>query len=80
VAVPVRTEPEFAAGTAVRLFAHPAFTRWTDPNYDVSSDGKRVLVAEGLGGRGRARKIQVVQNWFAEFRDHGRNFARLEVR
>jgi Tol biopolymer transport system component len=73
VAVPVRTEPEFAAGTPVRLFAHAAFTRWTDANYDVSSDGQRVLVAESLGGRGRPRKIQVVQNWFAEFRDHDQN-------
>jgi dipeptidyl aminopeptidase/acylaminoacyl peptidase len=73
VAVPVRSEPEFAAGTPVRLFAHAAFTRWTDPNYDVSSDGQRVLVAESLGGRGRTRKIQVVQNWFAEFRDRDQN-------
>jgi Tol biopolymer transport system component/DNA-binding winged helix-turn-helix (wHTH) protein len=73
VAVPVRTEPEFAAGTPVRLFAHSAFATWTDPNYDVSADGQRVLVPESLGAWGGARRIQVVQNWLAEFRVHEQN-------
>jgi hypothetical protein len=70
VAVPVRTDPQFAAGPATRLFSHPALTNQansTEPNYDVSADGQRILLPERVGGQ--ERMIHVVQNWFAEFRD-----------
>ncbi len=70
VVVPVRTTPEFAAGAATRLFSHAAFTSQTEPNYDVSADGQRILLPERVGGR--ERMIHVVQNWFAEFRDRQR--------
>lgn len=69
VAVPVRTEPEFWVGTPTRLFAHAAFTQWIDANYDVSADGQRVLLPERVGAQGGERRIHVVQNWFAEFRN-----------
>jgi Tol biopolymer transport system component len=70
VAVPVRTDPEFFVGTAVRLFAHGALTLPSiDANYDISADGERVLLPERVGEAGRERVVHVVQNWFAEFRD-----------
>jgi eukaryotic-like serine/threonine-protein kinase len=68
-AVPVRTEPEFAAGPPLQLFSHSAFAVWADPNYDVSTDGERILVPERVGGR--QRLIHVVQNWYAEFQGRG---------
>ncbi|MBI3695069.1 MAG: PD40 domain-containing protein [Acidobacteria bacterium] len=67
LAVPVRTAPEFVAGPATRLFSHAALTYQTEPNYDVSADGQRILLPERVGGQ--ERMIRVVQNWFAEFRD-----------
>jgi hypothetical protein len=73
VAVPVRTEPEFSAGPPQRLFSHAALTQWLiDANYDVSGDGQRILLPERVGAQGRERRIHVVQNWFAEFRDRQR--------
>jgi len=66
--VPVRTTPEFWAGTPVPLFAHSHFARWMEPNYDVSADGERFLVP-GRSEQGKERLIHVVQNWFSEFRD-----------
>jgi Tol biopolymer transport system component/DNA-binding winged helix-turn-helix (wHTH) protein len=66
IAVSVRTKPEFEVGPATRLFSHAAFTIWHDANYDVSADGRRILLPESVGGE---RMIHVVQNWFAEFRD-----------
>ena len=74
VAVPVRTAPEFTAGPPKRLFSHAAFTATTDPNYDVSADGQRILLPETV--EGRERMIHVVQNWFAAFRDRGRSSGR----
>ncbi len=67
-AVPVKTSPEFSAGPAVRLFAHPSFGRvGLDPHYDVSADRQRILLPETVGGN--ERLIHVVQNWLGEFRD-----------
>jgi Tol biopolymer transport system component/DNA-binding winged helix-turn-helix (wHTH) protein len=64
--VPVQTAPEFRPGTASRLFSNPAFQApWLEANYDVAPDGERFLIPERMGG---ARKIHVVQNWFAAFR------------
>lgn len=66
VAAEVRLSPGFEAGPATRLFAHSAFnSSWTDANYDVSPDGRRVLVSERVGGQEPV--IHVVQNWLAGF-------------
>jgi len=73
VAVPVRIVPEFAAGPGTRLFSHPAFTNQNEPNYDVSADGRRILLPDRMGGQNGERIIRVVQNWFAEFRDRQRS-------
>jgi hypothetical protein len=67
MAVPVRTAPEFAAGATDRLFSHAAFTIAPfDSNYDVSPDGQRIILPERVGTQ--EPMMQVVQNWFAEFR------------
>jgi len=66
VAVPVSTSRSFWLGTAERLFEHPGITDILSPQYDISADGQRFLVAEPVGGE---PSIRIVQNWFAEFKD-----------
>jgi Tol biopolymer transport system component len=65
VAVPVSTSPSFSLGPAKSLFEHPGFTAAPVPQYDVSADGERFVVAEPVG----ETSIRIVQNWFAEFKD-----------
>ena len=65
MAVAVSTEPSFSLGRAKRLFEHPNFTAAPVPQYDVSADGERFVVAEPVG----ETSIRIVQNWFAEFKD-----------
>jgi Tol biopolymer transport system component len=65
MAVAVSTVPSFSLGPAKRLFEHPSFTANPVPQYDVSADGERFLVAEPVG----EPAIRIVQNWFAEFKD-----------
>ena len=46
--------------------------RVNNPNYDVSLDGQRFILAEPVGydeTEALQATIRVVQNWFAEFRD-----------
>jgi len=66
MAVPVSFDKGFSAGQPSRLFSHPAFTDMTDPDYDVSGDGQRILVPERVGEQERV--IHVVENWLAGFR------------
>ncbi|MCP5114911.1 MAG: hypothetical protein GY953_29115 [bacterium] len=66
--VEVTPGPELAVGDPQPLFRAPDLRQHGPsayPNYDVSADGERFVVAvsEGLP------VIHVVQNWFAEFRD-----------
>ncbi len=58
-----------------RLFEHLSLTRSFYPQYDVSPDGRRFILAEpaGLGSEAPEPSIRVVQNWFAEFRDRQQN-------
>jgi Tol biopolymer transport system component len=65
MAVAVSTVPSFSLGPAKRLFEHPSFTAAPVPQYDVSADGERFVVAEPVG----ETSIRIVQNWFAEFKD-----------
>jgi hypothetical protein len=37
--------------------------------YDVSADGRFVLMDSALGEDAKPPSIHVVENWFAEFRD-----------
>ena len=72
VAVSVSTSPSFSVGSATRLFKTIGTRagRWGPyPQYDVSPDGQRFILAEPVGeGATSEPSIRVVQNWFAEFR------------
>jgi serine/threonine-protein kinase len=66
IAVPVNFSGGFSAGQASRLFSDPRFATVTDPNYDVSADGQRIIMPERVGDQERV--IHVVQSWLAGFR------------
>jgi len=66
MAVRVRIGSDFEAGLPNRLFSHPAFTTWGDPNFDVSADGRRFILPDRVGAQQPV--IHVVQNWLAAFR------------
>ena len=68
MAVPVSTEPSFTAGTPKPLFENPTLQERWDLQYDVSADGQRIVLAETVGEAPKW-SIQVVQNWYEEFRD-----------
>ena len=69
MAVPVSTDANFSMGSAKRLFEHSGLANTqVDPMYDVSPDGRRFVVPEAVGPAPEP-SIQVVQNWYAEFRD-----------
>ncbi len=71
--VAVSTEGEFSAGSPTELFEHPGLqTSINNPNYDVSLDGQRFVLAEPVGydaTEAPQATIRVVLNWFAEFKD-----------
>ena len=68
MAVPVRTEPAFHAGSPQELFTGVYVSRGTR-NYDIHPDGERFLMikpvetTEGLGNQ-----VILVQNWFEELK------------
>ena len=66
MATPVSTAPNFSAGAAKPLFEDSALSSWGWAQYDVSADGERFILAEPV--RGGEPTVQIVQNWFAEFR------------
>ncbi len=68
VAVSVSTAPKFSVGSATRLFEQRTLAKAPYPQYDVSEDGQRFVFAE-LAGDFEEPSIQVVQNWFAEFKE-----------
>ena len=68
LAVAVTASPEFSVGPVTHLFAHPSLTRSFYPQYDVSADGQRFLLAAPVEKEGAEPSIRVVQNWFEEFR------------
>jgi serine/threonine-protein kinase len=73
-AVPVTTTPALKVGTSVELFQGPYYVSPTGsprPQYDVRSDGQRVLmlVSSPDTNPSRARpRIVVVQNWFEDLK------------
>jgi Tol biopolymer transport system component len=67
IAVQVSTVPEFALGAAERLFEDKEAFPGRGMRYDVSFDGRRILMTDTLQKVNLS--IRVVQNWFAEFRD-----------
>jgi serine/threonine-protein kinase len=70
MAVGIATEPGFAAGKPRVLFEGPYLpTPLTEPNYDVSPDGKRFLMVKPSEQEQAApTQINVVLNWFEELK------------
>ena len=69
MAVRTKLRPEFSAGQPVKLFSHPGLiSKFAGPQYDVSADGQRFVVADIAGGlEGHGRPVWLVQNWLSEF-------------
>jgi Tol biopolymer transport system component len=64
--VDVQTSPSFhVTGTPKMLFEKSGL------GYDVSADGKRVLMLRRGGPSGQSNQINVVLNWFEELRRRG---------
>jgi serine/threonine-protein kinase len=70
IALAISMEPIFSAGQATRLFRNNglALASSYSQYYDVSADGRFVIVEPVEGDGEKAPSIHVVQNWFAEFR------------
>ena len=76
VSVEVSTEDGFSVGETKQLFRYPfRIGGFAVPPYDVSPDGRRFLVRGAVPESGAASmpKIRIVQNWYEEFRDRGRD-------
>ena len=73
MAVSVSTSPSFLVGSTTPLFETIGTQggRWEPyPQYDVSPDGKRFILAEPVGDPEASEpSIHVVENWFTEFQD-----------
>ena len=68
IAVSVSTGSGFSADTAKPLFKHSGFRNFLAANYDVSADGK-FLVIETVGEQEeKPPAIRVVENWTEEHR------------
>ena len=68
MAVPVGTTPTFSAETPTLLFQGKGAFADRGHSYDVSADGKRFVIVEPVPG-GKSPTIQVVENWYEEFRE-----------
>ena len=68
MAVPVGTTPTFSAETPTLLFQGKGAFADRGHSYDVSADGKRFVIVEPVPG-GKPPTIQVVENWYEEFRE-----------
>jgi len=69
IAVDVMTEPQFSVGRPRQLFdRHYERSTALWANYDVSSDGRRLLMMKPRdeSGRGETAEIYVTLNWFEE--------------
>ena len=65
LAVPVKTSPEFRAGTPEVLLGEPYLFSPTS-GYDVSRDGRRLLMLKTSLASEGTPALRVVLNWFAE--------------
>ena len=70
MAVQVATTPGFSFSSPAALFQDPNLVGGSSEiEYDVSADGRFVLVGAAEGEEDKTLSIHVVENWFAEFRD-----------
>jgi len=68
MAVAIATSPVFAPASAKPLFSNSHLVRTDRTTYDVSADGRFVLVEDERGEDAKPPSIHVVQNWYEEFR------------
>jgi len=64
-AVPVRTAPELTIGEPQELFTASRYTTKTSREYDVTADGRRIIIAK-IPEASEPREVQIVLNWFSE--------------
>jgi Tol biopolymer transport system component len=64
-AVPVGTTPELTIGEPEALFTVSRYTTNTSREYDVTADGRRIIIAK-IPEASEPREVQVVLNWFTE--------------
>ena len=70
VSVSLETGGTFSARSRTPLFDHPMLGRSYYPQYDVSADGQRFIIATRVeAGPGAKPMIRVVQTWVEQFRD-----------
>jgi len=71
MAVPVTFEPAVKVGKPQKLFTYQNSPDITAPRFrfgfDVSRDGKSLLMVQDVDPKPERRVFRVVQNWFAEF-------------
>lgn len=71
-AMDVKTSPTFRAGTPKVLF-EDTYANSPSPlqpgiPYDVSPEGRRVLMLKLVSGEDEVTELEVVENWFEELR------------
>jgi dipeptidyl aminopeptidase/acylaminoacyl peptidase len=64
-AVAVRTTPALTIGEPEALFSASRYTTPTSREYDVSADGRHILMVK-IPEASRPRETEIVLNWFAE--------------
>ena len=64
-AVPVGTTSELTIGEPEALFTVSRYTTNTSREYDVTADGRRIIIAK-IPEASEPREVKVVLNWFTE--------------
>jgi Tol biopolymer transport system component len=68
MAVEVSYSPRFSASRPRRLFGRPLSTTYPIRNYDVSADGRFLVLTPYVQETQQVTKLQVVLNWFEELK------------
>ena len=63
--VPIGTTPVLTIGEPEGLFTSKRHTTNTSREYDVTADGRRILIAK-IPEASQPREVQIVLNWFSE--------------
>jgi serine/threonine protein kinase/Tol biopolymer transport system component len=64
-AVPVSTAPELSIGEPEALFESQRFTSEECQEYDVTGDGRRIVMVK-IPEASKPREVEIVLNWFTE--------------
>ena len=69
IAVRLTLDPEFRAVSTTTLFSDPRLRVGGTASYDVSSDGRFIMLDSVDTGATERLPIHVIENWHEEFRD-----------